>query len=164
MCFLCFSCREKLSAVFTLVKEVNVLDSKDEANLALLARPELGITFTKLHCWRLTQYDKCIFVDADALVIKNSDELFERDELSAAPDVGWPDCFNSGVFVFKPSQITFASLTSHAKLHGSFDGGDQGLLNSFFSDWAHKDISKHLPFIYNMCSTATYSYLPAFKQ
>lgn len=156
--------REKLSAVFTLVKEVNVLDSKDEANLALLARPELGITFTKLHCWRLTQYDKCIFIDADALVIKNSDELFERDELSAAPDVGWPDCFNSGVFVFKPSQITFSSLTSHAKLHGSFDGGDQGLLNSFFSDWAHKDISKHLPFIYNMCSTATYSYLPAFKQ
>ncbi|XP_044013150.1 glycogenin-1 isoform X2 [Aphidius gifuensis] len=156
--------REKLSAVFTLVKEVNVLDSKDEANLALLARPELGITFTKLHCWRLTQYDKCVFIDADALVIKNSDELFERDELSAAPDVGWPDCFNSGVFVFKPSQITFSSLTSHAKLHGSFDGGDQGLLNSFFSDWAHKDISKHLPFIYNMCSTATYSYLPAFKQ
>jgi len=45
-----------------------------------------------------------------------------------------------------------------------FAGGDQGLLNSFFSDWAHKDISKHLPFIYNMTATASYSYLPAFKQ
>lgn len=45
-----------------------------------------------------------------------------------------------------------------------FAGGDQGLLNLYFSDWAHKDISKHLPFIYNMCSTACYSYLPAFKQ
>lgn len=54
--------------MFSTVQEVNVLDSKDEANLALLARPELGITFTKLHCWRLTQYEKCVFVDADALV------------------------------------------------------------------------------------------------
>ncbi|CAD6221854.1 GSCOCG00005192001-RA-CDS [Cotesia congregata] len=156
--------REKLTAVFSLVKEVNVLDSQDEANLALLARPELGITFTKLHCWRLTQYEKCVFVDADTLVIRNCDELFEREELSAAPDVGWPDCFNSGVFVFKPSQQTFASLTAFATSKGSFDGGDQGLLNLYFSDWAHKDISKHLPFIYNMCSTASYSYLPAYKQ
>ncbi|XP_011256805.1 neurofilament heavy polypeptide isoform X2 [Camponotus floridanus] len=156
--------REKLAAVFSLVQEVNVLDSKDEANLALLARPELGITFTKLHCWRLTQYEKCVFVDADALVVRNCDELFEREELSAAPDVGWPDCFNSGVFVFRPSQQTFASITAFAAAKGSFDGGDQGLLNMYFSDWASKDISKHLPFIYNMCSTATYSYLPAFKQ
>ncbi|XP_012214504.1 neurofilament heavy polypeptide isoform X2 [Linepithema humile] len=156
--------REKLAAVFSVVQEVNVLDSKDEANLALLARPELGITFTKLHCWRLTQYEKCVFVDADALVVRNCDELFEREELSAAPDVGWPDCFNSGVFVFRPSQQTFASITAFAAAKGSFDGGDQGLLNMYFSDWASKDISKHLPFIYNMCSTATYSYLPAFKQ
>jgi len=63
-----FCVREKLAAVFSLVQEVNVLDSKDESNLALLARPELGITFTKLHCWRLTQYEKCVFVDADTLV------------------------------------------------------------------------------------------------
>ncbi|XP_015126146.1 fibrous sheath CABYR-binding protein isoform X2 [Diachasma alloeum] len=158
------SMREKLSAIFTVVQEVNVLDSRDEANLALLARPELGITFTKLHCWRLTQYERCVFVDADTLVVRNCDELFDREELSAAPDVGWPDCFNSGVFVFTPSQQTFASLTSFAASQGSFDGGDQGLLNSYFSDWAHKDISKHLPFIYNMSSTATYSYLPAYKQ
>ncbi|XP_071859671.1 glycogenin 1 isoform X1 [Bombus fervidus] len=156
--------REKLSAIFSLVMEVNVLDSKDEANLALLARPELGVTFTKLHCWRLTQYEKCVFLDADTLVIRNCDELFEREELSAAPDVGWPDCFNSGVFVYRPSQQTFASITAFAAAKGSFDGGDQGLLNMYFSDWAKKDISKHLPFIYNMCSTATYSYLPAFKQ
>lgn len=40
-------------------------------------------------------------------VLKNCDELFNRDEFSAAPDAGWPDCFNSGVFVFKPSIETF---------------------------------------------------------
>jgi len=40
-----------------------------------------------------------VFLDADTLVLDNVDELFERPELAAAPDVGWPDCFNSGVFV-----------------------------------------------------------------
>ncbi|XP_022901158.2 cell surface glycoprotein 1 isoform X1 [Onthophagus taurus] len=156
--------REKLTTVFNIVEEVNPLDSKDEANLKLLKRPELGITFTKLHCWRLIQFQKCVFLDADTLVLSNSDELFERDEFSAAPDVGWPDCFNSGVFVYKPSNETYSKLVDFALLRGSFDGGDQGLLNLYFSDWAHKDIAKHLPFIYNMCSTAVYSYLPAFKQ
>lgn len=62
------SMRDKLQTVFNVVQEVNVLDSKDAANLALLARPELGITFTKLHCWRLTQFEKCVFLDADTLV------------------------------------------------------------------------------------------------
>lgn len=158
------SMRQKLAGVFDLVQEVNVLDSKDEANLRLLKRPELGITFTKLHCWRLTQFEKCVFLDADTLVLKNADEIFEREEFSAAPDVGWPDCFNSGVFVYKPSNETYDKLIDFALSKGSFDGGDQGLLNLYFNDWAHKDISRHLPFIYNMCSTACYSYLPAFKQ
>ncbi|XP_056646087.1 proteoglycan 4 isoform X4 [Diorhabda sublineata] len=158
------SMRSKLGEIFNVVKEVNILDSKDEANLRLLKRPELGITFTKLHCWRLTQFEKCVFLDADTLVLENCDELFEREELSAAPDIGWPDCFNSGVFVYRPSEETYEKLINFALEKGSFDGGDQGLLNLYFSDWAHKDISKHLPFIYNMASTSCYSYLPAFKQ
>ncbi|XP_038114505.1 proteoglycan 4 isoform X8 [Culex quinquefasciatus] len=158
------SMKNKLRTVFNLVEEVNLLDSKDKSNLALLKRPELGITFTKLHCWRLTQYEKCVFLDADTLVLRNCDELFEREELSAAPDVGWPDCFNSGVYVYKPNLETFSSLMEYAVSHGSFDGGDQGLLNWYFSDWAHKDIAKHLPFVYNTSSVASYSYLPAFKQ
>ncbi|XP_055535966.1 mucin-2 isoform X8 [Wyeomyia smithii] len=156
--------KNKLRSVFNVVEEVNLLDSKDDANLALLKRPELGITFTKLHCWRLVQFEKCVFLDADTLVLRNCDELFEREELSAAPDVGWPDCFNSGVYVYRPSLETFSSLLQFAVTNGSFDGGDQGLLNSYFSDWASKDISKHLPFVYNTSSVATYSYLPAFKQ
>ncbi|XP_030021881.1 nuclear receptor corepressor 2 isoform X1 [Manduca sexta] len=155
--------RERLRAVFAEVVTVDVLDSRDAAHLALLQRPELGITFTKIHCWNLTQYEKCVFLDADILVVQNCDELFEREELSAAPDVGWPDCFNSGVFVFKPSAETFENLIKFAQERGSFDGGDQGLLNSFFSDWAHGDINKHLPFLYNVTSAAFYSYLPALK-
>lgn len=55
-------------------------------------------------------------------MIQNCDELFAREELSAAPDPGWPDCFNSGVFVYKPSTETFNSLMQFAVVHGSFDG------------------------------------------
>ncbi|XP_013784729.1 glycogenin-1-like [Limulus polyphemus] len=156
--------RSLLASVFDLIQEVNVMDSKDEENLALLTRPELGITFTKLNCWRLTQFTKCVFLDADTLVLHNCDELFDKKELSATADVGWPDCFNSGVFVFHPSNETYKDLVKFAVEQGSFDGGDQGLLNMFFRDWSTKDISFHLSFIYNMNSNASYTYLPAYKQ
>lgn len=43
------SMQSRLTEVFDVVKIVNVLLSKDAANLAVLKRPELGITFTKLH-------------------------------------------------------------------------------------------------------------------
>uniref|UniRef100_A0A3Q3LLE7 glycogenin glucosyltransferase n=1 Tax=Labrus bergylta TaxID=56723 RepID=A0A3Q3LLE7_9LABR len=157
-------CREVLSSIYDEVCVVDVMDSGDAAHLSLMKRPDLGVTFTKLHCWTLTQYSKCVFMDADTLVLSNIDELFEREELSAAPDPGWPDCFNSGVFVFKPSNETHEKLLTFCGENGSFDGGDQGVLNSFFNTWATADISKHLPFIYNLSSIAIYSYLPAFKQ
>ncbi|XP_060264319.1 glycogenin-2 isoform X1 [Ovis aries] len=153
-----------LSRVFDEVIEVNLIDSADYVHLAFLKRPDLGITLTKLHCWTLTHYSKCVFLDADTLVLSNIDELFDRREFSAAPDPGWPDCFNSGVFVFQPSLETHSLLLQHAVEHGSFDGADQGLLNSFFSNWSTADIQKHLPFIYNLSSNTTYTYSPAFKQ
>ncbi|XP_078259049.1 glycogenin-2 [Rhinoraja longicauda] len=156
--------RYALKSLFDEAIEVDVLDSGDSAHLALLSRPELGITFTKIHCWCLVQYSKCVFMDADMLVCQNIDDLFEREELSAAPDPGWPDCFNSGLFVYKPSIETYNQLLQFAVENGSFDGGDQGLLNSFFSGWPTQDIRKHLPFIYNLAGIALYSYLPAFKR
>uniref|UniRef100_A0A8C9F9U4 glycogenin glucosyltransferase n=1 Tax=Pavo cristatus TaxID=9049 RepID=A0A8C9F9U4_PAVCR len=155
--------RNTLEKVFDEVILVDILDSGDSAHLALLKRPELGITLTKLHCWELTQFSKCVFMDADTMVLSNIDELFEREELSAAPDPGWPDCFNSGVFVYRPSIETYNQLLQFATEKGSFDGADQGLLNTFFSSWATTDMNKHLPFIYNLSSTSVYSYLPAFK-
>lgn len=57
-----------LEQVFDEVLLVDVLDSADRTHLALLERPELGVTFTKLHCWTFTQYSKCVFLDADTLV------------------------------------------------------------------------------------------------
>ncbi|XP_029941581.1 glycogenin-1-like [Salarias fasciatus] len=156
--------RTSLWRAFDRVVLVDALDSGDGVRLALLGRPELGVTFTKIHCWTLTEYSKGVFLDADTLVLCNVDELFDREELSAAPDPGWPDCFNSGVFVFRPSLETHGRLVEHALRQGSFDGGDQGLLNSFFSRWSVENIDRHLPFVYNLSSSSLYSYRPAFTR
>lgn len=60
--------RVTLRKLFDEIFMVDVLDSQDTNNLFLLDRPDLGVTFTKLHCWRLEKYKKCVFLDADTLV------------------------------------------------------------------------------------------------
>lgn len=73
--------RSVLKRIFHEVRVVDVLDSGDTAHLAMMKRPDLGVTFTKLHCWTLTQYSKCVFLDADTLVrlevrIQEKDKTF----------------------------------------------------------------------------------------
>jgi len=63
----------------------------------------------------------------------------------------------------RPSLETFAKLLEFARKVGSFDGGDQGLLNLYFDTWAVEDITKHLPFTDNLVAHAFYSYLPAYQ-
>lgn len=46
----------------------------------------------------------------------------------------------------------------------SHSGGDQGLLNLYWGDWATKDIKYHLPFIYNVVPNVAYGYAPAFQR
>jgi glycogenin glucosyltransferase len=157
--------KRTLATTFDEVILVEELNSNDSEHLNLLSRPELGVTFTKINCWLLEKYSKCVFLDADVVVLQPIDDLFEREEFSAAPDAGWPDCFNSGVFVYQPSKETFNKLAQFAsQQNASFDGGDQGLLNAFFSNWRSSDISRHLPFTYNVTSNTFYSYVPAVTQ
>ena len=61
-------CRTVLSSLYDEVCVVDILDSGDAAHLAMMKRPDLGVTFTKLHCWTLTRYSKCVFMDADTMV------------------------------------------------------------------------------------------------
>lgn len=65
--------RAVLHKIFDEVRLVDVLDSGDTAHLAMMKRPDLGVTFTKLHCWTLTHYSKCVFMDADTLVSSHYD-------------------------------------------------------------------------------------------
>ncbi|KAJ2851244.1 glycogenin glucosyltransferase [Coemansia brasiliensis] len=116
---------ERLEQAFDRVVNVPILQSNDYANLTLLGRPDLGSTITKIGLWSLVEYDRIAFLDADTLVLNSIDSLLNSttDEskpgldmaighdirpnggmqnpglLAAAPDLGWPDCFNSGVLV-----------------------------------------------------------------
>ncbi|KAM3181201.1 hypothetical protein ACTXT7_014830 [Hymenolepis weldensis] len=57
-----------LDDVFDNLVVVKPLHSREEGNLNLLRRPDLGITYTKLYCWKLIEFSKCVFLDADTMV------------------------------------------------------------------------------------------------
>ena len=100
--------------------ELNI--PQNDQNPNLLLRPWITKTFTKLNIWTLTSYTKIVYLDTDVLVLKNIDDLFQRDELSAGPEDLWPDVFNSGVLVIEPSMSTFTRLIKEAKSKPSWDG------------------------------------------
>jgi len=106
------------------VRLIEPLDSGDESRLRLLGRLELGPTFAKIRLWSFTDLSKAVFLDADMLVIRNIDDLFDREEFSACADVGWPDCFNSGLFVCRPSLATYHAILQLSETEGSFDGNN----------------------------------------
>ncbi|TCL91940.1 alpha-N-acetylglucosamine transferase [Rhizobium sp. PP-WC-2G-219] len=96
--------------------------------------------FCKLRLWQLTEYERCIFIDADALVLKNIDKLFAYPEFSAAPNVyeSLADFhrLNSGVFVAKPSDETFRAMLQRLDGTDAFwSRTDQSFLQAFFPDW-----------------------------
>ncbi|GAA6005138.1 hypothetical protein JCM10207_008519 [Rhodosporidiobolus poonsookiae] len=148
-----------LEKSFDVVCGVETITTESWEELKLLGRQDLAATLTKLHVFRLTQYRKIIFLDADTLVLRPLSNLFDLPHpFAAAPDQGWPDAFNSGVFVAEPSQETFDGLISMMQKRGTWDGGDQGLLNDFFPNW-HR-----LSFTFNVTPSAYYTYAPAYKR
>lgn len=156
------------------VEEIRSENSQHQLNL--LGRQDLSSTITKIHIWRLEHYQKVIYLDSDTLLLKPMSHLFESAQpFSACADIGWPDCFNSGLMVIKPSKETFDKIFEHFRSHGSWDGGDQGLLNDFFQssteksapDDSHPSESEgwnRLSFIYNVTPSAYYTYAPAYKR
>ncbi|KAI5480404.1 glycosyltransferase family 8 protein [Pseudohyphozyma bogoriensis] len=148
-----------LHKTFDQVIGVEEITTQSWGNLDLLGRQDLSATLTKLHLFRLTQFKKAIFLDADTLVLRPLSHLFSLEAaFSAAPDSGWPDAFNSGFMVTTPSEETFDGLVEMMKERGSWDGGDQGLLNDFFPNW------NRLSFTYNVTPTAYYTYAPAYRR
>ena len=96
--------------------------------------------FCKLRLWQLTGYERCIFIDADALVLKNIDRYFGYPEFSAAPNVyeSLADFhrLNSGVFVAIPSLETFEAMLARLDEPDAFwPRTDQTFLQVFFPEW-----------------------------
>lgn len=96
--------------------------------------------FCKLRLWQLIDYSSCVFIDADALVLRNIDKLFDYPEFSAAPNVyeSLADFhrLNSGVFVARPSLATFQAMLKRLDEPEVFwRRTDQTFLEHFFPDW-----------------------------
>lgn len=104
--------------------------------------------FCKLELWKLTEYRKVVFLDADSLVVKPIDMLFGFPEFAGAPNLYETLAdfhrLNSGVFVAEPSLATYEQMLKQLDQPGIFwRRTDQTFLETFFPDW-HK-----LPYTFN---------------
>lgn len=133
--------------------------NENPSNLYLMNRSDLHSAFTKLNLWKLVQFERVVYIDADVLAYRAPDELFDLpDAFAAAPDIGWPDIFNTGVMALKPNMGDYYAMIAMAERGISFDGADQGLLNMHFkNDW------RRLSFAYNVTPSAHYQYIPAYR-
>ncbi|KAJ2455194.1 glycogenin glucosyltransferase [Coemansia sp. RSA 2336] len=173
---------QRLRHHFDGVIETDLHKSYDTRNLALLGRPDLCSTLTKIQLWHpalFGAWTAICYLDADTLVRQSIDDVFSRfydwrsdnpawgqgGLVAAAPDTGWPDCFNSGVLLLAPGLECYQALQRRAtQSNASFDGADQGLLNEHFSDWSQTEPYRRLPFLYNATANVYYTYEPALQR
>ncbi|KAH8422706.1 glycogenin [Aspergillus melleus] len=149
---------QELRTIYDELIPVHPMTNSTPANLWLMERPDLIATFTKIELWRQTQFRRIVYIDCDVVALRAPDELLDLEvDFAAVPDVGWPDCFNSGLMVLRPNLEDYFALQALAERGISFDGADQGLLNLHFKDW-HR-----LSFTYNCTPSANYQYIPAYK-
>ncbi|MGR3756163.1 MAG: glycosyltransferase [Tranquillimonas sp.] len=104
--------------------------------------------FVKLRLWQL-DYDRVVFLDADTLVLRPIDRLFDYPEFCAAPNVyeGLGDFhrMNSGVFTARPDPARFDDMLARLDAPGAFwRRTDQTFLQEYFPDW------HGLPVTFNM--------------
>ncbi|KAK4645915.1 glycogenin glucosyltransferase [Podospora bellae-mahoneyi] len=145
--------------VYDYVIYVDRIRNGKPANLFLMNRPDLHSAFTKINLWKQTQFRKIVYIDADVVAYRAVDELFDLPHaFSAAPDIGWPDLFNTGVMALTPNMGDYYAMMAMAERGISFDGADQGLLNMHFGNTYNR-----LSFTYNVTPSAHYQYVPAYR-
>lgn len=146
-------------AVYDYIIPVGRIQNQQPANLYLMDRPDLHSAFTKITLWKQAQFRKIVYIDSDIVAYRAPDELFDLpNAFSAAPDIGWPDLFNTGVMVLTPNMGDYYALMAMAERGISFDGADQGLLNLHFGNSYNR-----LSFSYNVTPSAHYQYIPAYR-
>lgn len=104
--------------------------------------------FIKLRLWQL-DYERCVFIDADAVVLRSVEKLFDLPEFCAAPNVyDGLDGFhrmNSGVFTARPDPRTFRDMLGLLDRPGVFwRRTDQTFLQDYFPDWHGLSIHHNL--------------------
>jgi alpha-N-acetylglucosamine transferase len=121
--------------------------------------------YTKLRIFGLIEFKKIIFLDADMIILRNIDHLFERPHMSACNSggeiekyKGWR-YFNSGLMVIEPAKELFDDMISKiGKIETEKNKGDQAFLHAYYSDWPNKP-KLHLPHVYNVLITHLNDYI-----
>jgi len=140
--------RERLGRYWQRLVEVAPIENpnpQDQQGTAYF-----GTTYTKLRVWEQTDYSKLVFLDADTIVLDSLDELLNCPQFGAAPCMGALDMFNTGVMVVEPSKETLQDMVSKIAKLPSYDGSDQGFLNSYYPDWFSGPHEHRLPTRYNV--------------
>ena len=95
-----------------------------------LLNPNFQFTLNKLHVWNLIEYERVVYLDADNIALRNTDDLFSCGHFCA---VYMNPChFHTGVLAITPSTAEYKRLLSELTRVGSFDGADQGFLSSVY--------------------------------
>lgn len=108
--------------------------------------------FTKFKIFDLLDFNKIVFLDADIMVLKNLDHLFNAPHMTSALDGEyfnlWPDWphFNTGCLVIEPSHEIFKDILQFANNLSLEDlkqydyvMADQEILNLYYNDWINKN-------------------------
>ncbi|KAK1582886.1 hypothetical protein Q3G72_019255 [Acer saccharum] len=120
-------------------KKILQADGWKVEEISLLANPNQvrptrfwGV-YTKLKIFNMINYKKVVYLDADTIVVKNIEDLFKCSKFCA--NLKHSERLNSGVMVVEPSEELFNDMMSKVKTLHSYTGGDQGFLNSYYSDF-----------------------------
>ena len=101
------------------------------------APPRWRLTFTKLKMYSLHESGcaKVAYVDADVLLVRNPTPTFLACPGFCAT-VKHSNRFNSGVIVLTPGDDILKQMTDTLQNVPSYDGGDQGMLNTLYPNFA----------------------------
>jgi len=95
------------------------------------------LAWQKLQIWKLTQYEKLIWLDTDATLTRSIDYLFDESWMKAQRD-DWYCKGNinqvcSGILLLRPNATDYAGLLAFAKRPSTdFTSGDQGVISQYF--------------------------------
>jgi len=95
-----------------------------------------NVAFWKLQIWKLTQFEKLIWLDSDSIIYRSIDWLFERPGMWAQRDdwfckMGQPGVC-SGIMLLYPNASDFEGLLEYDERHPNLDHGDQQLISDYF--------------------------------
>ncbi len=122
-------------------------------------------TYSKLSVFNQIQFEKIVYLDVDMIILKNIDNLFNHQHMSATNAGGmlprkasWTH-INSGLFVAEPSSKLFKDMLSKIgkieklKSSGTRErpeyGSDQDFLNAYYPNWPNQK-KLHLDHRYNV--------------